>query len=116
MGSRVGTFLGIGAEGLSLADLEVRRTGTGDTARAVLIFSSLVNELRPHLLCHAVARYLADRGMPEELLQQFLSHEHAQDTQINYSPEHSRIKESFDEAMVAVRTEEGGSTPSPPIV
>ena len=43
-GSRVGTFVGIGAEDLSLADLEIRVVGKGDKARDVPIPSSLANE------------------------------------------------------------------------
>lgn len=141
-GSRVGTFVEIGAEDLSLADLEVRVVGKGNKARDVPILSSLANELRlhlgerrtgplfrsrqggayskrrvqqivretakdagitkrvyPHLLRHTVAQHLADRGMPEELLQQFLGHEHPQTTQVYYTPKRSRVKKSFEQAM-----------------
>ena len=141
-GSRVGTFVGIGAEDLSLADLEVRVTGKGDKARDVPILSSLANELRlhlgerrsgplfrsrqggayskrriqqivretakdagipkrvyPHLLRHTVTQYLADRGMPEKLLHQFLGHSHPQTTQVYYTPKRSRVKTSFQKAM-----------------
>jgi len=141
-GSRVGTFVRIGAGDLAFADLEIRVTGKGEKDRDVPILSSLANELRlhlgerrsgplfrsrqggayskrriqqlvhrtaedaeiekrvyPHLLRHTVAQHLADRGMPEELLQQFLGHEHPQTTQVYYTPKRSRVKQSFAEAM-----------------
>jgi len=128
-GSRVGTFVGMRAEDLSLADLEVRIVGKGDKVRDLPILSSLANELRLHLggrrtgrlfrsrqggayskrriqqivretakdagitkpvylhlLRHTVAQHVADRGMPEELLQQLLGHVHPQTTQV-YSPQ-----------------------------
>lgn len=53
----------------------------------------------PHLLRHTVAQRLADEGMREELLQQFLGHEAPQTTQRYYEPRRSRVKESFEEAM-----------------
>jgi len=141
-GTRVSTFVGIEAEDLSFADLEIRVTGKGGKNRDVPILSSLANEVRvhlgdrrsgplfrsrqggayskrriqqivrdtakeagiskrvyPHLLRHTVAQHLADRGMPEELLQQFLGHEHPQTTQVYYTPKRSRVKKSFEEAM-----------------
>ena len=55
----------------------------------------------PHLLRHTVAQYLADRGMPEELLQQFLGHGHPQTTQVYYTPRRRRVKRSFKEAMAS---------------
>lgn len=55
----------------------------------------------PHLLRHTVAQHLADRGMPEELLQQFLGHEHPQTTQVYYTPQRQRVKRSFEEAMTS---------------
>ena len=141
-GTCVSTFVGIEAEDLSFADLEIRVTGKGDKDRDVPILSSLANELRlhlgerrsgplfrsrqgrayskrriqqivrdtakdagitkrvyPHLLRHTVTQYLADRGMPEELLQQFLGHSHPQTTQVYYTPKCSRVKTSFQKAM-----------------
>ena len=53
----------------------------------------------PHLLRHTVAQHLADRGMPEELLQKFLGHEKPETTQVYYRPARSRVKRSFKEAM-----------------
>ena len=141
-GSRVGTFVRIGAEDISFGDLEIRITGKGDKDRDVPILSSLANELRlhlgdresgpifrsrqggayskrrvqqiaketaseagiskrvyPHLLRHTIAQHLADRGMPEELLQKFLGHEKPETTQIYYRPARARVKRSFKEAM-----------------
>ncbi len=141
-GTRVSTFVGIEAEDISFADLEIRVVGKGDKARDVPILASLANELRlhlgerrtgplfrsrqggryskrriqqivretaaeagitkrvyPHLLRHTVAQHLADRGMPEELLQQFLGHAHPQTTQVYYTPKRSRVKKSFQKAM-----------------
>jgi len=143
-GTRVSTFVGIEAEDLSFADLEIRVTGKGDKARDVPILASLANELRvhlgdrrsgplfrsrqggayskrriqqivrdtakdasitkrvyPHLLRHTVAQHLADRGMPEELLQQFLGHAHPQTTQVYYTPKRRRVKASFQDAMTS---------------
>ena len=48
-GSCVGAFVEIGAEDLSLADLEIRFVGKRDKARDVPILSLLAGELRLHL-------------------------------------------------------------------
>ncbi|MCS4034457.1 tyrosine-type recombinase/integrase [Salinibacter ruber] len=53
----------------------------------------------PHLLRHTVAQRLADEGMREELLQQFLGHEAPETTQRYYEPKRTRVKEAFEEAM-----------------
>jgi integrase/recombinase XerD len=53
----------------------------------------------PHLLRHTVAQRLADEGMREELLQQFLGHEAPETTQRYYEPKRARVKDAFEEAM-----------------
>jgi len=53
----------------------------------------------PHLLRHTVAQRLADEGMREELLQQFLGHEAPETTQRYYEPRRVRVKEAFEKAM-----------------
>ena len=55
--------------------------------------------LYPHLLRHTVAQRLADEGMREELLQQFLGHEAPETTQRYYEPKRTRVKDTFKEAM-----------------
>jgi integrase/recombinase XerD len=51
------------------------------------------------LLQHTVAEQLADEGMREELLQQFLGHEAPETTQRYYEPRRADVKEAFEEAM-----------------
>ena len=53
----------------------------------------------PHLLRHTVAQGLADEGMREELLQQFLGHEAPSTTQRYYEPKRAHVKEAYEEAM-----------------
>ncbi len=53
----------------------------------------------PHLLRHTVAQRLADEGMREELLPQFLGHEAPETTQRYYKPKRSQVKGAFEEAM-----------------
>ena len=53
----------------------------------------------PHLLRHTVAQCLADEGMREELLQQFLGHEAPETTQRYYEPKRAHVKEAYEEAM-----------------
>jgi len=56
----------------------------------------------PHLLRHtARVQHLADRGMPENLLQQFIAHARPQTTQVYYEPRRRQVKASFEEAMTA---------------
>jgi len=55
----------------------------------------------PHLLRHTVAQRLADEGMREELLQQFLGHEAPETTQRYYEPKRAHVKEAYEEAMDA---------------
>lgn len=67
--------------------------------REVAKRAGITKRVYPHLLRHTVAQHLADRGMPEELLQKFLGHEKPETTQIYYQPARSRVKHSFKEAM-----------------
>lgn len=53
----------------------------------------------PHLLRHTVAQRLADEGMREELLQQFLGHEAPETTQRYYKPKRAHVKEAYEDAM-----------------
>jgi integrase/recombinase XerD len=53
----------------------------------------------PHLLRHTVAQRLADEGMREELLQQFLGHEAPETTQRYYEARRAHVKEAYEEAM-----------------
>jgi integrase/recombinase XerD len=53
----------------------------------------------PHLLRHTVAQRLADDGMREELLQQFLGHEAPETTQRYYEPKRAHVKDAYEEAM-----------------
>ncbi len=61
--------------------------------------SSNAGLLYRHLLRHTVAQGLADEGMREELLQQFLWHEAPETTQRYYEPKRTHVKEAFEEAM-----------------
>lgn len=67
--------------------------------REVAAEAGLTKRVYPHLLRHTVAQHLADRGMPEELLQKFLGHEKPETTQVYYRPSRSRVKRSFKDAM-----------------
>lgn len=67
--------------------------------REVASEAGITKRVYPHLLRHTVAQHLADRGMPEELLQKFLGHEKPETTQVYYRPARSRVKRSFKEAM-----------------
>jgi integrase/recombinase XerD len=60
--------------------------------------AGIAKRVYPHLLRHTMAQYLADRGMPENLLQKFLGHERPETTQIYYEPSRSQMKDAFDEA------------------
>jgi integrase/recombinase XerD len=53
----------------------------------------------PCRLRHTVAQQLADQGMREELLQQFLGHEAPETTQRYYEPTRARVKDAFEKAM-----------------
>ena len=55
----------------------------------------------PHLLRHTVAQHLADQGMPENLLQQFLGHSKPQTTQVYYEPRRRDVKEAHRKAMTS---------------
>ena len=67
--------------------------------REVAAEAGITKRVYPHLLRHTVAQHLADRGMPEELLQKFLGHEKPETTQVYYRPSRSRVKRSFKDAM-----------------
>ena len=60
--------------------------------------AGLTKRVYPHLLRHTMARRLADRGMPENLLQRFLGHDHPATTQVYYEPSRPQVKEAFREA------------------
>ncbi len=61
--------------------------------------AGIQKQVYPHLLRHTVAQRLADEGMREELLQQFLGHEAPETTQRYYEPKRTDVKEAFEEAM-----------------
>jgi integrase/recombinase XerD len=61
--------------------------------------AAIEKRVYPHLLRHTVAQRLADQGMREELLQQFLGHEAPETTQRYYKPKRTHVKEAFEEAM-----------------
>ncbi|MFB6232049.1 MAG: tyrosine-type recombinase/integrase [Salinibacter sp.] len=86
-------FVKIRAQDISFRDLEIRLRHTkGEKLRDV-------KRVYPHLLRHTVAQRLADQGMREELLQQFLGHEAPQTTQHYYEPKRTDLKEAFEEAL-----------------
>lgn len=60
--------------------------------------AGLTKRVYPHLLRHTMAQRLADRGMPENLLQRFLGHDHPATTQVYYEPSRPQVKEAFREA------------------
>ena len=60
--------------------------------------AGIIKNVYPHLLRHTIAQYLADRGMPENLLQKFLGHDSPRTTQIYYNPSRVRVKEAFEDA------------------
>ena len=61
--------------------------------------AGLHKKVYPHLLRHTMAQRLADEGMPENLLQRFLGHEHPSTTQVYYEPSRPQVKKAFQEAM-----------------
>lgn len=61
--------------------------------------AGIQKSVSPHLLRKTIAQHLADQGMPENLLQQFLGHEHPETTQIYYTPKRSQVDESYRQAM-----------------
>ncbi len=50
--------------------------------KEVAVEAGIAKNVYPHLLRHTMAQYLADQGMPENLLQKFLGHEHPASTQV----------------------------------
>lgn len=61
--------------------------------------AGILKTVYPHLLRHTIAQYLADREMPEPLLQKFLGHESPRTTQIYYKPSRLLVKKAFEKAM-----------------
>ncbi len=61
--------------------------------------AGIIKNVYPHLLRHTIAQYLADRSMPENLLQKFLGHESPRTTQIYYQPNRMNVKRAFETAM-----------------
>lgn len=61
--------------------------------------AGITKKVHPHLLRHTIAQYLADREMPEPLLQKFLGHESPRTTQIYYKPSRLLVKKAFEKAM-----------------
>ena len=67
--------------------------------KEVATVAGIRKNVYPHLLRHTIAQVLADHGMPENLLQQFLGHESPETTQVYYEPLRSHVKRAFREAM-----------------
>jgi integrase/recombinase XerD len=67
--------------------------------KSVASDAGIQKRVYPHLLRHTVAQRLADEGMREELLQQFLGHEAPETTQRYYELRRTDVKEAFEEAM-----------------
>ncbi len=61
--------------------------------------AGITKNVYPHLLRHTMAQRLADEGMPENLLQKFLGHDHAASTQVYYEPARTQVKRAFQDAM-----------------
>ncbi len=61
--------------------------------------AGITKNVYPHLLRHTMAQRLADEGMPENLLQKFLGHDHPASTQVYYEPARTQVKRAFQEAM-----------------
>lgn len=72
--------------------------------------AGITKRVYPHLLRHTTAQRLADRGMPENLLQRFLGHESPETTQVYYEPSRANVDRAFREAMHGGRS--GGGRPS----
>jgi integrase/recombinase XerD len=53
--------------------------------------AGIAKRVYPHLLRHTTAQRLADRGMPENLLQRFLGHESPETTQVYYEPSRANV-------------------------
>lgn len=61
--------------------------------------AEITKRVYPHLLRHTMAQRLADQGMPENLLQQFLGHDKPETTQVYYRPRRQQVKDAHREAM-----------------
>lgn len=62
--------------------------------------AGITKNVYPHLLRHSISQYLADNGMPIDLLQKFLGHTDPATTQVYYEPNRVNVKRSYREAMV----------------
>ncbi|MCS4201496.1 tyrosine-type recombinase/integrase [Salinibacter ruber] len=110
-GARVSAFVQVQVEDISFRDRETgwlfrsRQGGHYSKRRIQQIVKSVAEEagiqkrVYPHLLRHTVAQRLADEGMREELLQQFLGHEAPETTQRYHEPRRTDVKEAFEEAL-----------------
>ena len=67
--------------------------------KEVAVEAGIAKNVYPHLLRHTMAQHLADQGMPENLLQRFLGHEHPATTQVYYEPARTQVKRAFQDAM-----------------
>ena len=61
--------------------------------------AGIAKNVYPHLLRHTIAQHLADQGMAENLLQQFLGHDNPKTTQVYYEPSRVQVKRAFRDAM-----------------
>ncbi len=61
--------------------------------------AGITKNVYPHLLRHTMAQHLADQGMPENLLQRFLGHDHPATTQVYNEPARTQVKRAFQDAM-----------------
>ena len=61
--------------------------------------AGITKRVYPHLLRHTMAQRLADQGMPENLLQKLLGHEHPETTQRYYEPRREHVKREYLKAM-----------------
>ena len=73
--------------------------------------AGITKRVYPHLLRHTTAQRLADRGMPESLLQRFLGHESPETTQVYYEPSRANVDQAFREAMGQAATKHPSGTP-----
>lgn len=67
--------------------------------KEVATAAGITKRVYPHLMRHTVAQRLADDGMPEPLLQQFLGHQRPETTQRYYEPRRRQVKDAHRQAM-----------------
>ncbi len=80
--------------------MDGRESGAGQQlVKEIAAEAGITKNVYPHLLRHTMAQYLADQGMPENLLQKFLGHEHPASTQVYYEPARTQVKRAFQDAM-----------------